>query len=119
MAVIIMEMEGTTVEEMVVITMEMVVIIMEMEASIMEEMVAGTMVTVMVVIIMEEMEDITMEMVAGTMVSVTVDVQIPTMEVVADQTQIMEMDGTMAIIMDVQIRITNKKMLIFIQLRPK
>merc|ERR1719327_657267 len=61
------------------------------------------MVTVMEVIIMEEMEDITMEMVAGTMVSVTVDVQIPTMEVVADQTQIMEMDGTMAIIMVVQI----------------
>merc|ERR1712131_417147 len=53
----------------------------------MEEMVAGTM----------------EEMVAGTMVSVTVDVQIPTMEVVADQTQIMEMDGTMAIIMVVQI----------------
>merc|ERR1719356_1597781 len=69
-----------------VITMEMVVIIMEMEASI-----------------MEEMEDITMEMVAGTMVSVTVDVQIPTMEVVADPTQIMEMAGTMAIIMVVQI----------------
>merc|ERR1711973_939122 len=84
-------MEGTTVEEMVVITMEMVVItmemvviIMEMEASIMEEMVAGTMVTVMVVIIMEEMEDITME-------------------VVADPTQIMEMAGTTAIIMVVQI----------------
>merc|ERR1712029_787954 len=82
---------------------EMVVIIMEMEASIIMEMEAGTMVTVMVVIIMEEMEDITMEMVAGTMVSVTVDVQIPTMEVVADPTQIMEMAGTMAIIMVVQI----------------
>merc|ERR1711963_1057281 len=68
-----------------------------------------------------EMEDITMEMVAGTMVSVTVDVQIPTMEVVADQTQIMEMDGTMAIIMDVQILDNKSKniKLIFRQLRPK
>merc|ERR1711973_991580 len=87
--------------EMVVIIMEMVVIIMEMG------------------IIMVEMEDITMEMVAGTMVSVTVDVQIPTMEVVADQTQIMEMDGTMAIIMVVRILDNNQKILIFRQLRPK
>merc|ERR1719208_417030 len=92
----------------------------EMVAGTMEEMVAGTMVTVMEVIIMEEMEDITMEMVAGTMVSVTVDVQIPTMEVVADPTQIMEMDGTMAIIMVVQILDNKSKNIkvIFRQLRP-
>merc|ERR1712198_43333 len=61
-----------------------------MVASIMEEMMAGTMVTVMEVMIMEEMEDITMEM-----------------------------DGTMAIIMVVQILDNNQKILIFRQLRPK
>merc|ERR1719391_222477 len=92
MVVITMEMVAS-IMEMVVITMEMVVITMEMVVIIME----------MVVIIMEMEASIMEEMVAGTMVSVTVDVQIPTMEVVADPTQIMEMAGTMAIIMVVQI----------------
>merc|ERR1711951_269823 len=94
----IMEMEAL-IMEMEALIMEMEALIMEMEASIME-MEASTMV----------MEDITMvEMEAGTMVSVTVAVQIPRMEVVADQTQ-MEMDGTMGIIMVVQIPVNKIKM---------
>merc|ERR1712098_629691 len=76
-----------TMEEMVASIMEMEAIIMEeMEAIIMEEMEA---------IIMEEMVAIiTEEMGAGTMVTVIVAVLTPIMEMVVDQTQIMEIMAT-------------------------
>merc|ERR1712098_15133 len=80
--------EVITMEEMVASIMEMEAIIMEeMVAIITEEMGAGTMVTVMEVTTMEEMG-------AGTMVTVIVAVLTPIMEMVVDQTQIMEIMAT-------------------------
>merc|ERR1712098_864724 len=106
--------------EMEATIMEMEAIIMEMEAIIME-MVAGTMVTIMEVITMEEtvasimeMEVLIMEeMEAGTMATVIVAVLTPIMEVVVDQTQIMEI---MATTMVAQIPVNKSKCIFILRL---
>merc|ERR1712098_19893 len=97
-------MEVITMEETVASIMEMEA--GTMEATIMEEMGAGTMVTVMEVTTMEEM-------VVGTMATVIVAVLTPIMEVVVDQTQIMEI---MATTMVAQIPVNKSKCIFILRL---